>query len=105
MSGARRAVLALLVLTLPLWLANPYFLHVVIMAGIFSIPALSLNLLLGYTRQLSLRPAPFFGIGAYTSPLLTLGPEGSFWLALPRALAPAPPAGFLIWGPPPKRPR
>ena len=90
MSGARRAVLALLVLTLPLWLANPYFLHVVIMAGIFSILALSLNLLLGYTGQLSL------GIGAYTSALLTLGPEWSFWLALPCAIALAALAGFLI---------
>src|SRR5437660_1561891 len=87
MSGAPRAVLALLVLTLPLWLANPYFLHVVIMAGIFSILALSLNLLLGYTGQLSLGHAAFFGIGAYTSALLTLGPEWSFWLALPCAIA------------------
>src|SRR5256884_6418787 len=96
MSGARRAVLALPVLTLPLWLATPYFLHVVIMAGIFSILALSLNLLLGYTGQLSLGHAAFFGIGAYTSALLTLGPEWSFWLALPCAIALAALAGFLI---------
>src|SRR5204863_3657700 len=83
-------------LTLPLWLASPYFLHVVIMAGIFSILALSLNLLLGYTGQLSLGHAAFFGIGAYTSALLTLGPEWSFWLALPCAIALAALAGFLI---------
>ena len=51
-------------LTLPLWLESPYFLHVVIMAGIFGVLALSLNLLLGYTGQLSLGHADFFGIGA-----------------------------------------
>ena len=42
----------------PLWVANPYHLHVLIMAGIFTILALSLNLLLGYTGQLSLGHAP-----------------------------------------------
>ena len=41
------------------------------MAGIFAILALSLNLLLGYTGQLSLGHAAFFGIGAYASALLT----------------------------------
>src|SRR5438105_14591038 len=96
MSGAPRAVLALLVLTLPLWLANPYFLHVVIMAGIFSILALSLNLLLGYTGQLSLGHAAFFGIGAYTSALLTLRLEWSFWVALPAAATAAGLAGWCI---------
>src|SRR5204862_6206635 len=96
MRRSGRAVAALLALTLPFWLANPYFLHVVIMAGIFSILALSLNLLLGYTGQLSLGHAAFFGVGAYTSALLTLGPEWSFWLALPCAIALAALAGFLI---------
>jgi branched-chain amino acid transport system permease protein len=96
MSRAGRAVLAVLALTLPLWLGNPYFLHVVIMAGIFGVLALSLNLLLGYTGQLSLGHAAFFGIGAYTSALLTLRLEWSFWLALPGASALAAVAGFLI---------
>jgi branched-chain amino acid transport system permease protein len=96
MNGAARAVLALLALTLPLWLGNPYFLHVVIMAGIFGVLALSLNLLLGYTGQLSLGHAAFFGIGAYTSALLTLRLEWSFWLALPCAIALAALAGFMI---------
>ena len=96
MKRAIRAVVALLMLTLPLWLADPYFLHVVIMAGVFGVLALSLNLLLGYTGQLSLGHAAFFGIGAYTSALLTLRLEWSFWLALPCAIALAGLAGFLI---------
>src|SRR5207248_1151880 len=42
-------------------------------AGIFIIAALSLNLLLGFTGQLSLGHVAFFGLGAYTSALLSLG--------------------------------
>ena len=59
--------------SIPLWLNNLYVLHVLIMTGIFIIAAMSLNLLLGYTGQLSLGHVAFFGIGAYTSSLATLG--------------------------------
>jgi branched-chain amino acid transport system permease protein len=95
----RRAGLgALLVLVViaPLWLASPYYLHILIMAGIFAILALSLNLLLGYTGQLSLGHAAFFGIGAYTSALLTLRLEWSVWPALVAAALAAALAGWAI---------
>ncbi len=59
--------------TLPLWMQNLYYLHILITAGIFIIAAMSLNLLLGYTGQLSLGHVAFFGIGAYTSALMSLG--------------------------------
>ena len=59
--------------TLPLWLDNPYVLHVLIVTGIFIVAAMSLNLLLGYTGQLSLGHVAFFGIGAYASALASLG--------------------------------
>src|SRR2546426_8807529 len=95
-----RAVLAALAtmsaLTLPLWLESPYFLHVVIMAGIFGVLALSLNLLLGYTGQLSLGHAAFFGIGASPSALLTLRLEGAFLLGPPGPGAPAPPPRWPV---------
>jgi branched-chain amino acid transport system permease protein len=90
------AIGALALLTLPLWLANPYHQHVVIMAGIFTILSLSLNLLLGYTGQLSLGHAGFFGIGAYTSALVALRWEWPFWLALPSAALTAGLAGHGI---------
>ena len=60
---------------MPAWLTNLYFLHVLIVTGIFIIAAMSLNLLLGYTGQLSLGHVAFFGIGAYTSALVSLGFE------------------------------
>jgi branched-chain amino acid transport system permease protein len=59
--------------SLPLWLDNPYILHVLIVTGIFIIAAISLNLLLGYAGQLSLGHVAFFGIGAYASSLASLG--------------------------------
>ena len=66
------AWLALLA-SLPLWLDNPYLLHVLIVTGIFVVAAISLNLLLGYAGQLSLGHVAFFGIGAYASALASLG--------------------------------
>jgi len=96
MRRAAGILLALAALTLPLWIANAYFLHIVIMAGVFGILASSLNLLLGYTGQLSLGHAAFFGIGAYTSALLSVRWEWSFWLALPAAVLAAGIAGWAI---------
>jgi branched-chain amino acid transport system permease protein len=80
--------------TVPLWLANPYHLHVAIMAGIFSVLALSLNLLLGYAGQLSLGHAAFFGLGAYATALLTVKLGWSPWAGLAAALAVP---GFAGW--------
>lgn len=59
--------------SIPLWYHDPYLLSVASAAGIFIIAAISLNLLLGYTGQLSLGHAAFFGIGAYTSALMAVG--------------------------------
>jgi branched-chain amino acid transport system permease protein len=73
---SRRALLLLLVLaSIPLWVTNLYFLHVLITVMIFIIAAMSLNLLLGFTGQLSLGHVAFFGIGAYASALASLGFE------------------------------
>lgn len=77
-SEAARAlpfVFLLLLASVPLWLQDQYFLHVLITTGIFTIGAMSLNLLLGYTGQLSLGHVAFFGIGAYASALTALGFE------------------------------
>ncbi len=59
--------------SVPFWLGNLYYLHILITTGIFIIAAMSLNLLLGYTGQLSLGHVAFFGIGAYTSALISIG--------------------------------
>ena len=58
---------------MPLWLRDPYLMNALITTGIFIIAAMSLNLLLGFTGQLSLGHVAFFGIGAYASALTSLG--------------------------------
>ena len=88
--------LSLALLTAPWWLGSPYHVHVAIMAGIFTILALSLNLLLGYTGQLSLGHAGFFGIGAYTSALLALRLEWPFVAGFVCAVGLAAAAGYGI---------
>lgn len=73
---ARRALTALflaILVSVPWWVTSLYVLHVFIITGIFLIAAMSLNLLLGYTGQLSLGHVAFFGIGAYVSSLTSLG--------------------------------
>ena len=61
--------------SIPQWMGDLYVLHVLIVTGVFIIAAMSLNLLLGYTGQLSLGHVAFFGLGAYTSSLASLGFE------------------------------
>jgi len=76
--------------SVPLWMGNLYVLHVLIITGIFTIAAMSLNLLLGYTGQLSLGHVAFFGIGAYVSALTSLGFEVHLLPDYSVALAPKP---------------
>jgi len=77
-------------LSVPLWLTDFYFLHILITTGIFIIAAMSLNLLLGYTGQLSLGHVAFFGIGAYTSALVSLGFEVQLFSAFSVGVTPKP---------------
>ncbi|MDB5818828.1 MAG: branched-chain amino acid transport system / permease component family protein [Rhizobacter sp.] len=53
-------------------LMGDYYLHAMVLAMIFLLPALGLNLILGYTGMLSLAQGVFFGIGAYASALLSI---------------------------------
>jgi branched-chain amino acid transport system permease protein len=76
--------------TLPFWMNDPYILGLLILTGIFIIAAISLNLLLGYTGQLSLGHVAFFGIGAYTSALLSRGFDVDLGLGLSLDVAPKP---------------
>ena len=49
-----------------------YILHLIILIGIYSILALSLQVAVGYTGLINLGHIAFYGIGAYISAILTL---------------------------------
>jgi len=59
-----------------------YLLHILIIAGIYTILTLSLNLIVGYTGLPALGHAAFSCIGAYTSSLLALNMGLSPWIGL-----------------------
>ncbi len=70
-------IFALLFALIRLGILNPYWQQIIQFAGIITISALGLNLIYGYTGQFSLGHAAFYGIGAYTSALITkLIPQG-----------------------------
>lgn len=63
-------ILLAIAIILPLILSNKYYLHVANLAMMFAILTLSLNVL-GSTGLMSVGHIAFYGIGAYTSALLT----------------------------------
>jgi len=66
------AGIALAALALAPLVLDSYYLHALIIAMIFLLPAHGLNLILGYTGMLSLAQGVFFGLGAYASALMSL---------------------------------
>jgi len=59
-----------------------YLTHLAILFAIYAILALSLNLIVGYTGLLSLAHAAFFGIGAYTTAILTTVYDFNFFVSI-----------------------
>ena len=78
------------------FLANAYFLYLANMIGFAVIGAVGLNLLTGFTGQISLGHAAFLGVGAYTSAILTTRLGLSFWASLPFAGLVSALAGMII---------
>ncbi len=76
--------LALLFGVLP-FLCGPYLLYILNTVGIYAIGAVGLNLLIGYTGQISLGHGAFFGVGAYTAGILASKLGVPFWAAVPAA--------------------
>jgi branched-chain amino acid transport system permease protein len=77
-----RLFFLLLLLMLPLIIEDVYWLHMLNVIGIFSLLAIGLNLVVGFTSTFSLGHAAFYGIGAYTTALLSTGIGFPFWANL-----------------------
>ena len=89
-------VLFFVFLLLVPFIADAYMLYVANMIGFAIIGALGLNLLTGFTGQISLGHAAFLGVGAYTSAILVTRLGFSFWLSIPCAGLVAALAGMVI---------
>lgn len=99
---SRAAVLAfcLLAPALALSMAHgglpPYLLHIVALACTYAIPAIGLNIMLGYAGLVCLGHAAFVGLGAYTLGILAVDHGFGFWTALPFSVLAAGAAGALL---------
>ncbi|MGA0609163.1 ABC transporter permease subunit [Caldimonas sp. KR1-144] len=71
----------------PVAFANPYYVHLVETILIYAIVLFGLDIVVGYTGQVSLGHAGLFGIGAYTAGVLVLKLGASLWITLPAAIA------------------
>jgi branched-chain amino acid transport system permease protein len=75
-------IFGIFVIVLPLIFDDPYYLDIMIMAAFHSMLALTWRTIMRI-GQLSFGHAAFIGIGAYSSALLVMKLNISFWLALP----------------------
>jgi branched-chain amino acid transport system permease protein len=73
--------LAILFIIVPS-ISSPYVLYVVNHIGIAAIAAIGLNILIGYTGQISLGHGAFFGVGAYSAAILATAVGFPFWLSV-----------------------
>ena len=83
--AALAGVLALLLF--PHWVPNPYYIHLVQTILIYAILLFGLDIVVGYTGQVSLGHAGLFGVGSYTAGALYFKLGLPFYLAIPAAIA------------------
>ena len=67
------------------FVSGAYILYIIITIGIYAIAAIGLNLLIGYTGQISLGHGAFFGVGAYAAAILATKVGLPFLIAVPAA--------------------
>ena len=92
----RWVLFALVAVAIAAGLNNEYYFTLLNFIGIHTLLVVGLNLLLGYAGQISLGHAAFFGLGAYTSGILTATCGVNPWLALLAGLVLSGSAAFLI---------
>lgn len=79
------AVLAVVLLLVPVAGANDYWITILITTFIAVVGAIGLNFLSGFSGQISLGQAGFLAVGAYTVALLSSRYGLPFWVTLPAA--------------------
>jgi len=70
----------------PLGITNPYYIHLLETIMIYAIVLFGLDIVVGYTGQVSLGHAGLFGVGAYTAGVLVMKLAAPLWVTLPAAV-------------------
>jgi ABC-type branched-subunit amino acid transport system ATPase component/ABC-type branched-subunit amino acid transport system permease subunit len=89
-------ILAIVPLLLPAGRLGAYYQTLLILSVSYATAALGLTVLLGYSGQISLAQAAFFGIGAYVFSVLVVTYSVSYWLSLLASLAVTSAFGFFL---------
>ena len=84
-TATQRAWMGVLLVAVALFplVAGEYLVYLANLVGVLAIGALGLNILTGYTGQISLGHAAFMGVGAYAAAIAASRFGAPFWLAVP----------------------
>jgi ABC-type branched-subunit amino acid transport system ATPase component/ABC-type branched-subunit amino acid transport system permease subunit len=81
------SILGLAVLVLyPVLIPNPYYIHLFETILIYAILLFGLDIVVGYTGQVSLGHAGLFGIGSYATGVMVFKLGAPFWIAIPASI-------------------
>jgi ABC-type branched-subunit amino acid transport system ATPase component/ABC-type branched-subunit amino acid transport system permease subunit len=86
----------ILLLICPFLITSPYYLHLVVTIAIYAILILGLDIVFGYTGEVSIGHAALFGIGAYVAGILSMKFDIGLWLALPLGIVVSALFGLLL---------
>ena len=73
-------------LLFPIGVDNPYYIHLLETIMIYAILLFGLDIVVGYTGQVSLGHAGLFGLGAYAAGVLVFKLSAPFWITVPFAI-------------------
>ena len=75
-----------LLAAVPLFTSNPYYVHMIGTIMIYAILLFGLDIVVGYTGQVSLGHAGLFGVGSYTAGVMFLKLGAPLWLIIPASI-------------------
>lgn len=75
-------VLAGVLMVLPHWIGNEYYTHQLVLIIIYALLLFGLDIVVGYTGEVSLAHAALFGVGAYAAGILNTTLGWPFYLAV-----------------------
>ncbi|MYN18634.1 ATP-binding cassette domain-containing protein [Rugamonas sp. FT107W] len=91
------SIMGLAVLVLyPVLIPNPYYIHLFETILIYAILLFGLDIVVGYTGQVSLGHAGLFGIGSYATGVMVFKLGAPFWIAIPASVAGAAVFGAIL---------